>query len=245
MKYISNGLNIRSTIERPPKINKWLDKNADYIQILVLQNYLFFGNASSILSYVTSMFEDSSAEVHCIYIPPKPKIIIIDTTLVTGMDTSAVGVFTDIFNQCKSNDCKLFLSGVSNSIRQVMSLCGVKPDSNVERSQRLLRFFAELDAAIGKAEDILIDGNAMEDESEFETEGTGFRRALELIDEEHNTDVQNDLIKLGEYTEVMDVEAGEVFYQDDSLDRGLFFIEQGIIVSQFIFCNLLFNCYIN
>jgi sulfate permease, SulP family len=245
VKYVSNGINIRSTIERPTKVTKWLDKNADQIQILVLQNYLFFGNASSILSYITSMFEETSMELDFQYIPPKPKIVVLDLTLVTGMDTSAVDVFSDISYQCKKNDCKLFLSGVATPLRQVMSLCGVKPDNTNGTKGRHLRFFLELDAAIGKAEDLLIDLVEFDDDTDGQhVAESGFRRALEIIDEEHSTNVRNELINLEEHAEVIEVEAGDIFYRDSNDERGLFFIEHGIIVSfaplMAFFCIALF-----
>uniref|UniRef100_A0A7S4MC96 Uncharacterized protein n=1 Tax=Odontella aurita TaxID=265563 RepID=A0A7S4MC96_9STRA len=53
VRYIANGLTIRSTIERSGRDADWLDQNGDLIQVLVLQNYLFFGNASSCLEYVS------------------------------------------------------------------------------------------------------------------------------------------------------------------------------------------------
>lgn len=83
VKYVASGLTIRSTIERPPRVARWLGQSANQIQILILQNYLFFGNASSILSYVTSMFEDSGGKVDNL-LPPIPKVVILDLTLVTG-----------------------------------------------------------------------------------------------------------------------------------------------------------------
>jgi sulfate permease, SulP family len=233
VKYISNGINIRSTIERHPKITRWLDQNADQIQILVLQNYLFFGNATSIFSYITSMFDDTPLDVDAQFIPPKPKVVILDLTLVTGMDTSAVDVFSDILNQCKRHDCKLFLSGASNTLREVMSLSGVKPETTGKRSNRHLRFFGELDAAVGKAEDMLIDLEQLDEEldSMVQFSGiTGLSYALKVIDDEHSTCVHDELIKLQDYTEVVDVCAGEVLYRDRNMDRGLFFVEHGIMV---------------
>jgi len=162
VKYVANGITIRSTIERPPMTAKWLDLNGDLIQVLVLQNYLFFGNASSILTYISSMFEDPPDDTDEIFLPPLPKIIVLDLTLVTGMDTSAVDVFSDILNVCGNHGCKLFLSGVSTNLRQVMYLSGVKPESIRERAKRKLRFFPNLDAAVGKAEDILLDDENFE-----------------------------------------------------------------------------------
>ena len=81
VKYVANGISVRSTIERPPNAADWLDKNGELIQILVLQNYLFFGNSSSILAYISSMFEEPAPDVDPIFVPPIPKVLILDLTL--------------------------------------------------------------------------------------------------------------------------------------------------------------------
>ena len=233
VKYVATGLNIRSTIERPPNVAHWLDRNADQLQILVLQNYLFFGNASSILSYITSMFEEPAADVDPMYVPPCPKIIILDLTLVTGMDTSAVDAFKDILAVCGNHDCKLFLSGVSHNLRQVMSLCGIEPENIPDRSQRKLRFFSDLDGAIGKAEDFLIKTAPFEIDLTVGSAGLkatgGFRHALSQIDEQHLTSFAGELGELEKYTTILDVDPGDVLYDDPSMERGLFFIEHGIM----------------
>ena len=232
VKYMATGLNIRSTIERPPNVARWLDRNADQLQILVLQNYLFFGNASSILSYITTMFEEPDPDVDPMFVPPCPKIIILDLTLVTGMDTSAVDAFSDILAVCSNHDCKLFLSGVSKSLRQVMSLCGIEPENIPDRSQRKLRFFGDLDGAIGKAEDYLIKTAPFEVDSTADAgpaRAGGFRHALSQIDEQHLTSFADDLCDLEEYSTVVDMETGDLLYDDPTLERGLFFIEYGIM----------------
>lgn len=95
VKYVANGVTMRSTIERPPNMEQWLDENGDLLQILVLQSYLFFGNASSVLSYVSSMFEETEKdkdELDATFLPPFPKIVVLDFSLVPGMDGSAVDV---------------------------------------------------------------------------------------------------------------------------------------------------------
>jgi MFS superfamily sulfate permease-like transporter len=45
VKYNATGLELHSTIERTIKHADYLDNKGDFIQILILQNYLFFGNA--------------------------------------------------------------------------------------------------------------------------------------------------------------------------------------------------------
>jgi MFS superfamily sulfate permease-like transporter len=179
----------RSTIERPPHVSQWLDRHADHIQVLILQNYLFFGNASSILNYITSMFEEPDEEnvEDLDSIPPMPRIVILDLTLVTGMDTSAVDAFADIVSVCTiKNNCKVFLAGVATGLREIMQLNGLKPEITRDRSKRQLRFFQDLESAIGKAEDCLIDILAFnQNRVPRRTSRNGFVNTLCLIDGKH------------------------------------------------------------
>jgi MFS superfamily sulfate permease-like transporter len=78
VKYVANGAVIRSTIERPFRKGDWLSDNGDFIQIIVLQNYLFFGNASTVYNYIASMFlrsvdSDNADSFAC----RKPKYLIL------------------------------------------------------------------------------------------------------------------------------------------------------------------------
>lgn len=84
VKYVANGITIRSTIERSVQSSQWLDQNGELMQVLVLQNYLFFANANSVLSYISSMFEEVKNEVEESLVVPIPSIVILDMSLVTG-----------------------------------------------------------------------------------------------------------------------------------------------------------------
>ena len=199
VKFMATGLTVRSTIERSVNSGNWLDENGDKIQILVLQNYLFFGNASSLLAYISSMFEepDESDLKTVVSLPPLPKYLILDLTLVSGMDTSTADIFLDIKQMCKLHDCKLFCSGISSRLSSVLALGNFKPERG-DRSKRQVRFFADLDSAIGKAEDNLLLDEFEDDPSLEVTEREdprynvlrkvmgdgGFRYALREIDEQ-------------------------------------------------------------
>jgi hypothetical protein len=199
VKFLASGLSVRSTIERPFLSGDWLDRHGDLIQILVLQNYLFFGNASSILAYITTMFveresESSDDDEFGYDLPPMPKIVILDFMLVTGMDTSTVDVISGVIKECQSHDCKVFLAGLSPRMRTTLSLGGVKPETG-ERSKRKIRFFPDLDSAMGKAEDMLLSDSDMykpdilgENRRRLISDGdvvnSGFGFALRHIDEQ-------------------------------------------------------------
>jgi MFS superfamily sulfate permease-like transporter len=126
-----------------------LDENGDLIQILVLQNYLFFGNAQSLLSYVTTMFDESADD--CLDpLPPAPLYIIMDFSIVSGMDTSAVDLLRETITLCENNRCRLFLSGMSPTLRSNLVYAGIKPDG------KTFYFQPDLETSIGKAEDGLL-----------------------------------------------------------------------------------------
>eukprot|EP00533_Pseudo-nitzschia_delicatissima_P009457 CAMPEP_0116083310 /NCGR_PEP_ID=MMETSP0327-20121206/3201_1 /TAXON_ID=44447 /ORGANISM="Pseudo-nitzschia delicatissima, Strain B596" /LENGTH=1114 /DNA_ID=CAMNT_0003574181 /DNA_START=152 /DNA_END=3496 /DNA_ORIENTATION=+ len=236
VKYTANGQSINSTIERPFQMSDWLNENGDRIQVLCLQNYLFFGNASSIYSYIFALFE-MNTQVEQSFLKPESKFLILDLTLVTGMDTSAVDVFSEIRNLCYGSNCKLFMCGMSTNIRSILALGGFVNDSG-ERSKRRLRFFASLDSALGKAEDLLLESHYDMAQNDAPSRPgmrrlqrrttSGFQKALRHIETEHGDNFSRQLAGLEKYTTMIELQAGEALY-DDEKERGLFFIEVGIL----------------
>ncbi|KAL7572078.1 hypothetical protein ACA910_001722 [Epithemia clementina (nom. ined.)] len=230
VKFIATGTVIRSTIERPPQSALWLDENGALIQVLVLQNYLFFGNSSSIMNYISSMFDEPEEVIDDWLLPPLPRIVIMDLTLVSGIDTSAVDIFSEILVKCGSHDCKLFISGASTSLRKAMQLGGFTANTSAALSKRKLRFFPDLDSAVGKAEDMLLTEASFEDQIHYGlSTSSGFLRALEHIDRQHQLCYSNSLAALEPYMTRFSLEPGQVLYDEIDVPRGLFFIEHGVL----------------
>lgn len=239
VKFNANGTTIRSRIERSMAQSAFLNDHGDSIQVLVLQGYLFFGNASNVSSYISTMFEEVDMTVSqrldfCV--PPMPRIIVVDLSLVTGMDTSTVDIFGEIKQTCENNECKLFLCGLSHRARRGLELGGVKPDRG-QRSKKIVRFFVDLDTALGSAEDSLIQDEMVATRDALSPRSpnkSGFRRALKHIDELHGEAFADKLLGLQPYTSLLTLEPGECLYAcdggvvEESL-RGLFFIEEGLL----------------
>ena len=192
VKYIANGLTVHSTTERSPEDTKWLDQHGDLIQLVVLQNYMFFGNAYSCLTYIQSMFDepiDSDLE-YDFELPPIPKFIIIDFTLVSGMDASAVDVFADIIALSKEHSCKVFLCGLRSDFKSILSCGGVKPSRKKNSMYYMLSFHIDMDTALRRAEDALLVTVMKDEEKEMRRRANsikisiqdGFMNALTLID---------------------------------------------------------------
>lgn len=183
------------------------------------------------------MFEEPNEGTDEFFLPPFPKVVILDFSLVTGVDGSAVDVLADILSLCKGRDCKLFLCGMSTRVRQTMALAGIKPETTVDRKSRKLRFFSDLDSAMGKAEDYLLGEESLEEDEQSQhaqflsSRQPGFCRALTSITEQHGIAFTKELHGLGEYASVVELEPNDVLYESQELERGLFFIEEGIMVS--------------
>jgi MFS superfamily sulfate permease-like transporter len=241
VKYDASGLEIRSRIERSLVQSVWLDTHGDNLRVLVLQNYLFFGNASSVLRYIETMFEDiplMQSRQLAYPIPPVPVVLVLDLSLITGMDTSAVDVFMDIWRICKTNDCNLYLCGLSPRLKKTFAKGGMRPDTKGPRKSRTLLYFSDIDHGLGRAEDVLIDKNmgdfAKQSLFQLKKGRSGFHVALQLIDQLHSTNMADGLLELEPHTSIVTLEEGQILYKKDGgvireKDHGLFFIESGMI----------------
>lgn len=240
VKFVGNGLNLRSTVERGVPENHWLNKNGDLIQILVLQQFLFFGNAQSVLHYVTTMFEEDPKgdddDAPRLPLPPKPRYLVLDFAWITGMDTSALDILKEISALCRSHSCRLFFSGLSPSLRSMLVYAKLSP----AHEKRTLLFAPDLESALAKAEDGLINrvsGLRDQDESEYPTsreqeptpgdEKQGFLHALQKIDDQHGLNTRRELSELWKYTTVTDLKANQLLPRENQSHHGLFFIEFG------------------
>lgn len=239
VKFVGNGLNLRSTVERGISENTWLTSNGDWIQILVLQNYLFFGNCQSVQHYVSTMFDDQfdqeNPELN-VMLPPIPKHLIIDFTLVTGMDTSAVDLFSEVISLCQLHKCQLYLAGVSPAMRKTLAYAGVKPTSD-----RRFHWSFDLESALAKAEDKLVsEVFHLEEKDQLESSARrqkrsesidlrntddGFLYALHKIDEQHGLNTADELAPLASYTTHLDLNPGDVLLRRN----GLYFVETGLM----------------
>lgn len=239
VKFVGNGLNLRSTVERGYPETAWLASNGDWIQILVLQNYLFFGNCQSVQHYVSTMFDDQFDQENPdlnMNLPPIPKHLIIDFTLVTGMDTSAVDLFSEIISLCQQHKCQLYLAGVGPAMKGTLTYAGVKPMSG-----RHFHWSFDLESALAKAEDKLItEVFHLEERDQLETSvrlkkrgesidlrdtDDGFLYALRKIDEQHSLHTVDQLAELAPYIVPLELKPGEVLVRKN----GLYFVETGLM----------------
>jgi len=127
-------------------------------------------------------------------LPPIPKYLIIDFSLCSGMDTSAVSVFAEVISLCKANECKTIFAGLSQNLKEMMKCGGILQSQGKNKS---LSFSADLESALGVAEDGLLTNilhwrareiaranKRKQNRAQNNCEGDGFLYALRQIDEQ-------------------------------------------------------------
>ena len=94
------GTTLRSSKWRSKESNDILNKYSRHILVVQLQGQLFFGNASLIATAVEKLLEASEGNRDIWY-------VILDFTLVLGIDSSAIETLTQVFETCYKYKVKL------------------------------------------------------------------------------------------------------------------------------------------
>ena len=188
---------------------------------------------------------ESSTETpssHFSLLPPKPKYLVLDFSLVSGMDTSAVDIMKEIITLCsETNRCRLYLSGLKPSLRANLLYAGLKPSTTTSRSRGGWTYTHDMETALAKAEDALLSAEFHLEEMDQEESlqrrqsnslqsSDGFLYALQKIDEQHELTVntEQELAGLASWTQPIELEAGDVLVRENE-PGGLYFVETGLL----------------
>lgn len=160
-------------------------------------------------------------------------LVVIDLTLVNGMDTSAIDLFGEILAMCNDHNCSLFLAGLNPDLKaelQYAKVIGI--DSSVHLT-------SDLESALARAEDNLLS-NIFRLEAKNEAESRkrgrslsiaqddGFLYALRKIDELHGLNTTEELADLKDWITPLELEPGEVLTREPGMG-GIYFVETGLM----------------
>lgn len=132
IKYACDGAMARRFAERDDADDQLLRQTTHDRQYLQLQGYLFFGNAAPVLTYAR------------LVLPHRPRSLVVDMTLVTALDASAVDVFDDLAIAAKDHGCVLRLCGLSKTVLRALNFGSIF-DTALK--------YDDADAAIAASED--------------------------------------------------------------------------------------------
>jgi sulfate permease, SulP family len=103
IRHTLTGVSYQSNVTRSRLHAQLLRRKGDWLHILELQGFIFFGTANQILEKVRARLA-SSSESH------PPRFIILDFRLVTGFDASAAFSFAKILRLLQARDIHLVLT---------------------------------------------------------------------------------------------------------------------------------------
>lgn len=133
----------KSSIDRPPAENSLIELEGEQVQVLELQEFLFFGTAEQIIEAIRRRLLDRSRL--------SLRFVILDFRRVSGMDAAAAATFVKIRNLLVGSDVELVFSSLSPEIEQALTRNGIdfSSDPSVARER-------DLDHALERCEEKLI-----------------------------------------------------------------------------------------
>lgn len=181
-----------SSVARPETEVKILREHGDKAPLYRLRGYVFFGSASKIDTVFRAMSPDIEA-------------VVIDFSSVSGIDSSAVGVFQRMLRRHQDRKTVFYLVYSEGTERAVRAI-------TLPNGAERVKYFPTLDRAVETAEDSLIARNG----------GAGTRTtALQFLD-----DPADRATFLG-YCELRRIGRGENLCLEDEMSNEVFFLESG------------------
>mgnify|MGYP006289456821 CR=1 FL=1 len=135
VRHILSGATYQSNFQYPRLYQQMLKRRGQQIYIFELQGFIFFGTAHTLLEQIKTHLEQEEGA--------KPRFIVLDFRLVSGLDTSAVFSFTRMQQLAQSNDITLVFTHLSPPMQRQLE----KGISQSEK-QDVWRIFPDLDRGV-------------------------------------------------------------------------------------------------
>lgn len=140
----------KSSIDRPPAENSLIELEGEQVQVLELQEFLFFGTAEQVVEAIRQRLQDR--------IRLSLRFVVIDFRRVSGMDAAAAATFVKIRNLLAGSEVQLVFSSLSPDIRQALVRNGIDFTTDP-----MVAGERDLDHALERCEERLIAGISREE----------------------------------------------------------------------------------
>lgn len=107
IKFAFPGNEVETHVDRPPEHEKLLKQHGASIQIYILQGYLFFGTANSLLEAIRARVEDRKS--------PPLRYLLLDFRMVEGMDISVAQSLEKVLMLAENNQFEVIFSDVGEA----------------------------------------------------------------------------------------------------------------------------------
>jgi sulfate permease, SulP family len=143
VKFSLSGVNYHSNVDRGLEMQRLLMTHGEQLAIFKLQGYVFFGTANNLLTIVRARIDDPAL--------PKARFLVLDFSLVSGLDTSALKSFTKMLQVAEAQGATVVLTTMSTDARRRFERGSIS-----ETSSKSLRIFPDLDHGVEWCEDRIV-----------------------------------------------------------------------------------------
>lgn len=206
VKHVLTGENRRSNVERPLLYRQLLRQKGQWLYILELQGYIFFGTANRLLDQVHRRVDDPELS--------SPRYVVLDFRLVSGLDSSAVLSFAKMKQLAQAKDFVLVFTQLASGIRRQM-----EKELFEDGADTVWRIFPDLDRGLEWCENQMIQV--------FESVGLAAKPKTLMKQLEEVLPGSTPVASLMKYLERQDVKEGYTLIQQGKLIQCLYFIEAG------------------
>ncbi|MBN1200328.1 MAG: SLC26A/SulP transporter family protein [Anaerolineae bacterium] len=212
VKHALSGAHLNSHVVRPYLYQQLLREKGDWLYILRLHSFIFFGTSYRLLEQVRARILDPDR--------PKPHFIVFDFRLVTGLDSSAVLSFIKMAQLAEAHKIKLVFTSLPPAmLRQIEKELFTDGDDDP-----VWRLFPDLDHGVEWCENQVI---ALFESIGLAARPQSFRQ--QLVAAMPDTD-QADILM--QYFEHEEAQPGAYLIRQGQPPDGLQFIESGQVTVQ-------------
>lgn len=208
--FVLRGKSLHSNTQRSMEINAILEAKRKKIIFFKLGGYIFFGTANHLLNQIKSHFK--------IPIEDTPKYIILDFTLVNGLDSSALMIFTKMNQISKKYSATIILTNLSEDITAQFQSWKI-----IHTKDKFIKYMENNDLALEWCERELLA-------EEAETKIFKQHQSLTLTQTIHAmmpTLTNSQIDSLRHYFEEYKILKNMPLFLQDDISNALYFIESG------------------
>jgi len=230
VRHVLTGTERRSHVVRPLLYEELLQHRGKHIYILVLRGFLFFGSAHRLVERVRARIDSPTL--------PRPRFIVLDFRLVTGVDSSALFAFSRLLQLAHSQRVTVVVTHLSDKMRVVWQREFLQDDDNSTH-----RIFTTLDQGLAWCEEQIIDtftsvGLGAKPKSFFQQVEDVLRQDAPPVDwlEQLRPDTKREeftlIAPLKQVLQRVQLDAGVPIVRQGEQVAGLYLLESGRAVAQ-------------
>jgi SulP family sulfate permease len=210
VKHTLTGATFHSNVSRPRVHQQLLRRKGDWLYILELQGFIFFGTAQKVLDMARQRIDDRDLS--------PLRFLVLDFRLVNGFDSSAVFGFAKMKQLTEARGLTLIFTHLSPKMQRQM-----KKEILQEGEKGSLQVFADLDHGIEWCEDQMI--------ATFESLDFGATSLTLMKQLEEALPPSVSAARLMSYFEERKAEQGEYLIRQAE-ESALYFVESGQVTVQ-------------